>query len=76
MMDWDDVQKTIKSFMKTEVLGSGYVDEYYDSFAYTLTQYLRELETPDADAAPGPKVDADELRKLLALRDAVRSVVS
>lgn len=51
MLDWDEVQKTIKGFMKSEVLGSGYVDEYYDSFAYTLTQYLKELEQVDAPAS-------------------------
>lgn len=57
MMDWTQVQRTIKSFMKSEVLGSGYVDEYYDSFAYTLTQYLKELEQEDTPAT----VPASEL---------------
>ena len=74
MMNWDDVQRTIKSFMKTEVLGSGYVDEYYDSFAYTLTQYLRELETADVPPSQ-PRVDETELRQLLALRDAIKNAV-
>jgi hypothetical protein len=46
MLDWTEVQKTIKSFLKSEVLGSGYVDEYYDSFAYTLTEYLKVLDEP------------------------------
>lgn len=52
MLNWDEVQKTIKGFMKSEVLGNGYVDEYYNSFAYTLTQYLKELEQVNAPAAP------------------------
>lgn len=74
MLNWDDVQKTIKSFMKTEVLGSGYVDEYYDSFAYTLTQYLKVLETADVPPSQ-PRVDETELRQLLALRDAIKNAV-
>ena len=73
MMDWTEVQRTIKSFMKSEVLGGGFVEEYYDSFAYTLTQYLKELEREDAMPTQ-PQVDADELRKLLRLRDVIREV--
>jgi hypothetical protein len=48
MTNWDEVQKTIRGFLKEEVLGSGFINEYYDEFAYSLTQYLKALAAQDA----------------------------
>jgi hypothetical protein len=75
-LDWAEVQRTVKLFLRDEVLGTGYVDDYYDSFAYTLTQYLKDLAAQSSDATSTVTVAPDELRRLRELRDAIRAATS
>lgn len=65
-MDWDQVNRTARLFVK-DLLGSGYVPEYYQQFADELTASVKACEVAD----PTP----EQVTRLRAqLDDATQSV--
>jgi hypothetical protein len=73
-MNWDEAHRASVQVIKGWI-GRGFVKEYYEQIADELIDVLKIVESQSTPASPAPQVDADELRKLLALRDAIKSVM-
>jgi hypothetical protein len=60
MMDWDDARKDAVRFFR-ELLGSGYVDSYYEAPADELIEILKLVESQATpQSMPKPVAAEDE----------------
>lgn len=55
MLDWEKAHLEITRFMKYDVFGTGYIQEFYETHADALVEVLKGLETPDATTQSEPE---------------------